>query len=92
MQPNWTFFSNHGHVLVSLAKDPTARIRDIASQVGITERAVQTIVNQLEEAGILVKNREGRRNSYEIQMNVPLRHPLEEHKTVGNLLKMVLDR
>ena len=92
MYPHWTFFSNHAHVLVSLARDPTARIRDIADQVGITERAVQTIVNHLEEADILVKKREGRRNRYEIQMNVPLRHPLEEHKTVGNLIKMVLDR
>lgn len=89
MYPTWTFFSNHAHVLVSLANDSSARLRDIAEQVGITERAVQTIVSHLEEAGILVKEREGRRNHYRINEEVPLRHPLEAHKTVGSLLRMV---
>lgn len=92
MHPTWTFFSNHAHVLVSLAKDPHARLRDVAEEVGITERAVQSIVAQLEEAGILTKERDGRRNHYTIDESVPLRHPLEEHKTVGSLLKMVLQR
>ena len=91
MYPMWTFFSNHAHVLVTLAKDPSARIRDVADQVGITERAVQTIVAHLEEAGILQKERDGRRNHYIINESVPLRHPLESHKTVGSLIRMVLD-
>ncbi|MDH3442024.1 MAG: winged helix-turn-helix domain-containing protein [Gammaproteobacteria bacterium] len=92
MYPTWTFFSNHAHVLVTLAKDPSARLRDVADQVGITERAVQTIVAHLEEAGILSKEREGRRNHYTINESVPLRHPLEAHKTVGSLVRMVQGR
>lgn len=91
MYPTWTFFSNHAHVLVTLAKDPSARLRDVADQVGITERAVQTIVAHLDEAGILSKERDGRRNHYTIDESVPLRHPLEAHKTVGSLVRMVLD-
>jgi predicted transcriptional regulator len=92
MHPTWTFLSNHAHVLVTLARDPSARLRDVAREVGITERAVQTIVSHLEEAGILVKEKEGRRNHYLINEEVPLRHPLAAHKTVGNLLNLVLDR
>ncbi len=60
--------------------------------VGITERAVQKIVDDLDEAGILTRERSGRRNSYRLNVNVPLRHPLESHRTVGSLLSMVLDR
>ncbi len=91
-QHSWTFFSNYAHVLVCLAEDPSARLRDIAEHVGITERAVQRIVGHLEAAGVLTKEREGRRNHYHVDMDCPLRHPLESHKTVGSLLKMVLDR
>lgn len=87
----WTFFSNHTHVLVCLARDPTARLRDVADQVGITERATQRIVGHLETAGVLSKERDGRRNCYSINMDHPLRHSLESHKTVGSLLQMVLD-
>ena len=88
---SWTFFSNYAHVLVSLAHDPSARLRDIAERVGITERAVQRIVSQLEDAGVLEKEKDGRRNHYSIDMNKPLRHPLESHRTVGSLLKMVFE-
>ena len=87
---SWTFFSNYTHVLVCLANDPSARLRDIAERVGITERAAQRIVAHLEDAQVLSKKREGRRNHYSIDMECPLRHPLESHKTVGSLLKMVL--
>lgn len=90
-QHSWTFFSNYAHVLVCLADDPSARLRDVADRVGITERAVQRIVSQLENATVLAKEREGRRNHYRIDMDCPLRHPLESHKTVGSLLKMVHD-
>jgi DNA-binding Lrp family transcriptional regulator len=89
---NWTFLSNHAHVLVCLALDPDARLRDVAASVGITERAVQKIVTDLEQAGIIVRERSGRRNSYRLHLEVPLRHPLEAHKTVGVLLSLVLDR
>ena len=87
----WTFLSNHAHVLVCLAKDPTARLRDVADQVGITERAAQRIVGNLEAAAVLSKMKDGRRNRYSIHFDQPLRHELESHKTVGSLLKMVLD-
>ena len=89
---HWTFLSNHAHVLVCLAQDPDARLRDVALSVGITERAVQKIVSDLEEAGAIVRERAGRRNSYRLDLDVPLRHALESHKTVGTLLSLVLDR
>ncbi len=89
---SWTFFSNYAHVLVCLAEDPSARLRDIAPQVGITERATQRIVGELVNAGVLTKMRNGRRNRYHIDMSRPLRHPLESHKSVGSLLKMVQDQ
>jgi DNA-binding transcriptional ArsR family regulator len=89
---HWTFLSNHGHVLVCLAQNPDARLRDVAQAVGITERAVQKIVSDLEEAGVVIREREGRRNRYSLHTDRPLRHPIEAHRTVGALLAMVLDR
>jgi DNA-binding Lrp family transcriptional regulator len=89
---HWTFLSNHAHVLVCLAVDPDARLRDVAVSVGITERAVQKIVSDLEEAGVIVRERVGRRNSYRLDLDVPLRHALESHRSVGVLLSLVLDR
>ncbi len=82
----WTFFTNHGHVLVCLADDPTIRTRDIAVRVGITERAAQGIVADLVAAGFVTRTREGRRNRYEVHPDRPLRHPLEAEHTVGELL------
>ena len=87
----WTFFSNHGHVLLCLAGDPEARLRDVAERVGITERAVTSIVRDLEEAGVITKTREGRRNSYEIHGEITLRHPVEEDCTVGDLVRMAAE-
>jgi DNA-binding IscR family transcriptional regulator len=89
---HWTFFSNHAHVLVCLALDPNSRLRDVALSVGITERAVQKIVDDLEEGGVISRQRTGRRNAYRLNVSAPLRHPLEAHRTVGSLLSMVLDR
>ena len=85
----WTLLSNHGHVLVCLANDPHMRLRDVAEQVGITERAVQRIILDLEQAGMLVREREGRRNHYRINAQQPLRHPLEQQHTVGELIEAV---
>lgn len=85
----WTFFSNHAHVLLCLARDPSLRLRDVSSVVGITERAVQKIVADLEAGGVLIRKREGRRNRYTIRPDVPLRHPIEAHCHVGDLLRMV---
>jgi DNA-binding transcriptional ArsR family regulator len=86
----WTFLTNHAHVLVCLAEDHDMRLRDVADRVGITERAVQKIVADLEAAGILIRERSGRRNHYEINSDAPLRHPVESHRRVGELLSMVI--
>ncbi len=88
---HWTFLSNHGHVLVCLARDPEARLRDVALAVGITERAVQKIVSDLEDAGVVERVREGRRNRYRLFLDQPLRHPIEAHRSIGALLGMILD-
>lgn len=85
----WTFLSNHTHVLVCLSGDDDPTVRDIALRVGITERAVLRIVSELEQAGVLTREREGRRNRYRIDPDVPLRHPLEAHCRIGDLLAMV---
>ena len=87
---SWTFLSNHAHVLLCIASDPAVRLRDVAERVGITERAVQKIVSELEDGGALTRIREGRRNSYVIHADCPLRHPIEDHQTVGKLLGVVL--
>lgn len=89
--PTWTFLSNHGHVLTCLNTDATLRVRDIAERVGITERAVVRILGELVEAGYLEKFRDGRRNTYRIRRDQPLRHPLESRHTVGDLLDAVAE-
>ena len=86
---SWTFFTNHAHVLACLAKDSHLRLRDVADLVGITERATQRIVADLESAGIIMRRRQGRRNIYEINAQQPLRHPIENHRTVANMLDMI---
>ncbi len=85
----WTFFSNHGHVLVCLARDREARLRDVAVQVGITERAVQKIVRDMQDAGYLEVSKHGRRNRYRINNRKALRHSLQSGCTVGQLLKLL---
>jgi DNA-binding IclR family transcriptional regulator len=89
--PSWTFLSNHAHVLLVIAKDPDVKLRDVAWRVGITERAVQRIVADLEEARYLERHREGRRNRYRVHSELPLRHPIEAHRDVGALLDLVLE-
>ncbi len=86
---DWTFLTNHAHVMVCLRRDPSARIRDVADAVDITERAAQRIVSELEGAGYLTRTREGRRNSYALHQELPLRHPLEGGHTVGELLDLL---
>lgn len=86
---NWTFLTNHGHALVCLSQDSEIRLRDMASAIGITERAVYKIVTDLEAAGIIERHREGRRNRYTIHHDATLRHPLESHCTVGELIALV---
>lgn len=86
---SWTFLSNHTHVLVCLAADGAQTLREVASKVGVTERAVQRIVADLEAAGVLERQREGRRNTYRLHVDTPLRHPLEAHCRIGDLLQLV---
>jgi DNA-binding transcriptional ArsR family regulator len=88
---SWTFLTNHSHVLICLGREPDLRLRDVAERVGITERAVQRIVADLEEAGILTRMRDGRRNRYEVHAEKPLRHAVESHRTVGDLLRLAGD-
>lgn len=88
----WTFLSNHTHVLVCLASDGDQTLREVAARVGVTERAVQRIVAELEQAGVLSRTRDGRRNAYAIDPKVPLRHPLESHCRIGDLLELVTEK
>ena len=87
--PGWTFLTNHSHVLICIAEDRSARTRDIAARVGITERAVQRIVSELCDAGYVTKVRQGRRNRYTVHLDRPLRHPVEDHCTASELLETV---
>ncbi len=90
--PGWTFLSNHTHVLVALAAEPDLTLRDIAQRVGITERGVIRIVEELEQGGVLSREREGRRNRYALNLDASLRHPLEQHCRIGELLDLILRR
>jgi hypothetical protein len=85
----WRFVTNHAHVLECIASNPTARLRDIAATVGITERTAAQIVNDLEHAGYLTKIRVGRNNEYEVHGELPLRHPQHRHHTVGELIRFL---
>jgi predicted HTH transcriptional regulator len=87
----WSFFTNHAHVLLCLAEDPEMRLRDVGALVGITERAVQKIVSELEAGGVLARERAGRRNVYQIHGELPLRHPVESHCTVQGLTDFIMN-
>ncbi|WP_019012302.1 winged helix-turn-helix domain-containing protein [Deinococcus aquatilis] len=86
---HWTFLTNHTHVLLCLVRQPEATLRQVALEVGITERAVQRIVRDLEQSGTLTRTRRGRRNSYTVNADFALRHPLEAHRNVGDLLALL---
>jgi DNA-binding MarR family transcriptional regulator len=86
----WDFLTNHAHVLTCVADDPGIRLRDIAAAVGITERAAHRIVSELVEGGYVLRERQGRRNRYQVVPDLPLRHPLVRGREVGDLLKVLL--
>jgi hypothetical protein len=86
---SWRFLTNHAHVLERIADEPTMRLRDIATSIGITERAAASIVSDLVEAGYLTRTRIGRRNTYDVHDQLPLRHPLHRHHTVGELIRFL---
>ena len=85
----WTFLTNHAHVLLCIAADPGMRLRDVAEEEGITERAAQRIVADLVDAGYLTRTRIGRRNQYQVHPELPLRHPVEQARAVGDLLRLL---
>ena len=87
--PRWTFLSNHSHVLILLSRNPSIVLRHVAIQVGITERAVQRIIADLEEGGIIEREKVGRQNHYRIMTDQPLRHPVEAHRSIGDLLTLM---
>ena len=86
----WTFLTNHARVLICIARDPELRVRDVAQKIGITERAAQLIITDLEEAGYLVRTRVGRRNTYTINGDRPFRHPAEADHDVQDLIEVFL--
>ena len=86
---HWTFLTNHAHVLVLLSQNPSVVLREVALRVGITERAVQRIIADLEAAGFIEREKFGRQNRYRIRANQPLRHPNQSHHTIGELLALL---
>lgn len=88
VRPPWTFLTNHGHVLVAVARSPDALVNDIAGQVGITARATLTILDDLEGAGYLTRERIGRRNHYSVARHRPFRHPATANRDVDELLSI----
>jgi len=85
----WTFLTNHSHVLVLIHADPDVVLREVALDVGITERAVQRIIQDLEAGGFIERERVGRRNRYRVLVDQPLRHPIESHRNIGDLLQLI---
>jgi Winged helix-turn-helix DNA-binding len=87
---SWSFLTNHARALLCIAADPGARLRDIATSVGITERRAHAIITDLVDAGYVVKDRNGRRNQYRIQTDLPLRDPINRQRTIGELLDLLV--
>jgi DNA-binding IclR family transcriptional regulator len=89
---HWTFLTNHAHVLLCVAEEPDARVRDIAQTVGVTERAAQRILTELEEAGYLTRTKDGRRNRYTLNPDVRMRHPMDQEHDIGELVQLLAKR
>lgn len=85
---DWTFLSNHGHVLVQINRDPNIRIRDLANEVGITERRAQAIIADLADGGYITIHKSGRQNFYEVNAKLKFRHPREAGKPISHLLSI----
>lgn len=85
----WTFLTNHAHVLILLSLDSSLVLREVALRIGITERAVQRIIADLEQDGFIERERVGRKNQYRIQAKRPLRHPIESHRSIGDLITLI---
>lgn len=85
----WTFLTNHSHVLIRLSENPKTTLREVAQDVGITERAVLRIVQELEDQGFVERERVGRQNEYRVLADQPLRHPIEAHCCIGDILDLI---
>ena len=85
----WTFLTNHAHVLILLHANPQMVLREVALKVGITERAVQRIIQDLEDGGFIEREKIGRRNHYVVLEDQALRHPIESHRNIGDLLELI---
>ncbi len=86
----WSFLTNHARVLLCMAHDPSARLRDIAASLGITDRSVHGIVTDLTTAGYVIKHRDGRRNLYQIQAHLPLPEPASQEPAIGEVLALLI--
>src|SRR4051812_3228376 len=91
MSREWGFLTNHGRVLLCIAHDPGVRLRDIAAALDITERSAYAIVTDLTEAGYVVKEKDGRRNRYQIQRDLPLRESVARERTIGEVLEVLVE-
>lgn len=89
MPTNWSFLTNHGRALLCIARDPEARLRDIAADLGITERRAYGIVTDLTDAGYVVKSKDGRRNRYRIQSHLPLPESTDREESIGDVLALL---
>jgi DNA-binding MarR family transcriptional regulator len=87
----WSFLTNHARVLLCIAHDPGIRLRDIATTLDITERTAYDIVTDLTEGGYVVKEKDGRRNRYQIQAHLPLREAITRERTIGEVLNLLVD-
>ncbi len=87
----WSFFTNHARVLICVARDPGVRLRDLAVALGITERSAFGIVSDLVEEGYVVKDKDGRRNRYQVEAQLPLPEPIGRERTVGDILGLLVD-
>jgi hypothetical protein len=88
---HWSFLTNHARALLVIARDPGVRLRDIAAALEITERSAYGLVTDLAGAGYVVKQKDGRRNHYEIQMHLPLREPVARTRTIGEVLELLAE-
>ena len=87
---NWTFLTNHSQVLLCIAQNPRLTAKEIATTVGITERAVQRLLDDLDEGGYITRSREGRKNVYEIHPERPMRHPAQQGRAIRDLLDLLI--
>jgi len=87
----WSFLTNHARALVCIARDPGVRLRDIAAALDITERSAYAIVSELADAGYVVKEKEGRRNRYQIQGHLPLHGAVGRERSIGEILDVLVE-